>query len=214
MLKFLSDLFDGLSDLLEQILDFLGIQKKGSSSSKQTPSNNVPVAPVFPTEVKPQLETELKLGADVQPQYRKSKSILTYREGIFYNSLIRAVDNNRHQVFAKVRLADFLWLANEPENRKFHQNQILCKHIDFLLCDKFSLAPILGIELDDSSHKLPEHQERDKFKDDLFSSIGLPLLRMDLQSKYSSYYLRRQIEAKLKEVPSSEIESPNSIGGS
>ena len=73
----------------------------------------------------------------------------------------------------------------------------MCKHVDFLLCSKPSLAPILGIELDDSSHKLPEQQERDKFKDILFSSVGLPLLRMDLQSDYSSDFLRQQIKESL-----------------
>ncbi|SRR6266498_2881042 len=193
-----------LSDLIEWFLDLLGLQKKGSSSSSQISSGRAPVAPIFPTEVTARPETELRLEADVQPQYRKNKSILTYREGVFYNSLINAVDDNQYQVFAKVRLADFTWLANQPENQKFHRNQLMCKHVDFLLCNKSSLAPILGIELDDSSHKLPEHQERDKFKDNLFLAVGLPLLRMDLQSDYPSDYLRQQIEEKLKGFSGSE----------
>jgi len=64
-----------LSDLFEWILDLLGLQKKGSSSSRQTSSENVPVAPIFPTEVTARHETELRLEANVQPQYRKNKSI-------------------------------------------------------------------------------------------------------------------------------------------
>ena len=201
MLKF-------LSDLIEWFLGLFGFQRKDSSqSSSQTPSSNVQVAPSFPTEVKPRPETELGFGANVQPQYRRNKSILTYREGVFYNSLIGAIDETRYQVFAKVRLADFFWLANEPENRKFHQNQIMCKHVDFLLCSKPSLAPVLGIELDDSSHKLPEQQERDKFKDVLFLSVGLPLLRMDLQSNYSSDFLRQQIEESFGKFSNNKGES-------
>ena len=201
MLKF-------ISDLIEWFLDLLGFQRKDSSrTSIQPPSSNVLVAPSFATEVKPRIEPELGLEANVQPQYRKNKSILTYREGVFYNSLIGAIDESQYQVFAKVRLADFFWLANEPENRKFHQNQIMCKHVDFLLCSKPSLAPVLGIELDDSSHKLPEHQERDKFKDTLFSSVGLPLLRMDLQSNYSSDFLRQQIEESLGKFSNNKVES-------
>ena len=190
-----------LSDLIEWFLDLFGLQKKGSSSSSQTSSGSVPVAPIFPTEVTARPETELRLEADVQPQYRKNKSILTYRESLFYKSLIEAIDNNQFQVFAKVRLADFTFLANQPKEQKFHRNQLMCKHVDFLLCNKPSLAPILGIELDDSSHKLPEQQERDKFKDNLFLAVGLPLLRMDLQSDYPSDYLRQKIEEKLKESP-------------
>ena len=206
MSKFIADF---IAKVKENILDLLGVQRKDSpSSSGQEQSGNVQqISPTFPTEVRPRPETELRLEANVQPQYRKSKSILTYREGVFYNSLIGAIDETRYQVFAKVRLADIFWLANEPENRKFHQNQIMCKHIDFLVCSKPSLAPVLGIELDDSSHKFPEHQERDKFKDTLFLSVGLPLLRLNLQSNYSSEFLRQQIKEKLAQFSPGKGES-------
>ena len=86
-------------------------------------------------------------------------------------------------------------------------NQILGKHVDFLLCNKDSLLPILCIELDDKSHELPDHQDRDNFKNKLFELVGLPLLRVKLQKGYSSRYLRDLIEWKLKEslVKSEEI---------
>ena len=80
-----------LSDLIEWFFGLFGFQRKDySQSSSQTPSSKAQVAPSFPAEVQPRPETELRLEANVQPHYRKSKSILTYREGVFYNSLISA----------------------------------------------------------------------------------------------------------------------------
>jgi len=136
----------------------------------------------------------------IEPVYQKQKSILTDSESVFYKVLIKAVGSQYH-IFAKVRLADFVWLANESETQKYHLNQILGKHVDFLLCDNNSLSPMLCIELDDKSHELPDHQERDNFKNKLFESIGMPLLRVKLQNGYSSSYLYDLIEWKLKESP-------------
>ena len=136
----------------------------------------------------------------IEPIYEKQKSILTDSESVFYKVLIKAV-GSQYQIFAKVRLADFVWLVNESETQKYHLNQILGKHVDFLLCDNDRLSPMLCIELDDKSHQLPDHQERDNFKNKLFESIQMPLLRVKLQNGYSVTYLNDLIEWKLKEIP-------------
>ena len=144
------------------------------------------------------ISAELGLSSSDAPEYRKSKSILTYRERILYRALGKAIDNE-YLVMAKVRLADFVWLANEPEDRKHHTNQILCKHVDFLLCGKFQLEPLLVIELDDPSHQWPGHQERDKFKDDTFAAIGVPILRVIMQDSYSIPELSNRIKDAIRE---------------
>jgi hypothetical protein len=141
--------------------------------------------------------TELPLGSPVLPEYRKSKSLLTFRERILHSALRRANDND-YALFVKVRLGDFVYLANEPQDRKFHVNQILCKHVDFLFCDKVTLEPLLVVELDDSTHKQPDHHERDKFKEETFSAIHLPLLRISVQSDYNQQWLRKQIQELIR----------------
>jgi len=50
------------------------------------------------------------------------------------------------------------------------------KHVDFLLVRSNDLAPVAGIELDDSSHEEEDRQQRDVFVDEAFASAGLPLL--------------------------------------
>jgi hypothetical protein len=55
-------------------------------------------------------------------------------------------------VFAKVRLADLLYLPKGTQGRQAAFNRIQSKHVDFLLCSKDAVRPLLAIELDDSSH--------------------------------------------------------------
>ena len=159
------------------------------------PGNEVVKQPLPIGKITPQLE----LSTDEPPHYRLSNSLFTFQEGKFYRVLVQAA-GNRYQIFAKVRLADFVWLANYPREQKYHKNQILCKHVDFLLCERGRFAPVLVIELDDSSHKLPDHQARDEFKDKLFEAVGLPLLRLDLQKEYSAQHIREQIDEKLQKL--------------
>lgn len=143
------------------------------------------------------IEQTLEIGADVPPQYRKQKSVLTFRERIFFKVLLQAAEN-QYQVFVKVRLADVVWLANEPKDRKDHIYQILCKHLDFVVC-RNGQEPELAIELDDSSHKKYDHQLSDQTKEKILQMAGLPLVRIKVQEKYDVQELREMMQ---KTIPS------------
>lgn len=179
---------------VKSILEFLGESK---IETQPGPEGNV----------SKQLETQesqrdiarpidLGLSSTDIPKYRKSKSLLTKPEHILYQALVKA-NENEFAVFAKVRMGDFVFLANEPQDRKFHVNQVLCKHVDFLFCKNQSLEPVLVVELDDSSHKQYVHTERDEFKNRTFDAIGLPYLRIKIQPEYKFEALRIQIKEKI-----------------
>ncbi len=165
-----------------------------------------PTAPKAETPTPPIAigEPELGLAAAVPPEYRQRESLFTYRERAFFKALIEDV-GGQYSVFAKVRLADILWLANEPENRKYHSNQLHCKHFDFLLCEKGTYKPLLVIELDDSSHDKYEHRERDEFKDKVCAETRLKLWRPRVQQTYPKGFIaeqvRRQIQGTVVEQP-------------
>jgi hypothetical protein len=142
-------------------------------------------------------EPEMGLSADVPPVYRQSKSLFTFRERVFFQALLEDV-GSQYAVFAKVRLADIIWLANEPENRKHHINQLLCKHFDFLLCEKGTYKPVLVIELDDSSHDKYEHHERDEFKGKVCEDIGLRLWRPRVQQEYPKGSIAGQVRGQIQ----------------
>ncbi|HKZ86517.1 MAG TPA: DUF2726 domain-containing protein [Anaerolineae bacterium] len=145
-------------------------------------------------------EPEMGLAAPGEPpQYRRRESLFTYRERVFYRALMEDI-GSEYQVFAKVRLGDFVYLANEPTDRKYHLNQIQCKHVDFLLCDNKSQQPLLAIELDDSSHTKYDHRESDEFKKDLFNKVGLKLLRVQVRQKYPKGEIGSQVRSSMQEA--------------
>ncbi len=175
---------------IKQILNWLWGRKE--SVAPPTPTEVVPSTP--PTAIR---EPELGLAAAVPPEYRQSKSLFTFRERVFFQALLEDV-GGQYAVFAKVRLGDIIWLANEPENRKYHINQLLCKHFDFLLCEKGTYKPLLVIELDDSSHDKYEHHERDEFKDKVCEDIGLKLWRPRVQQEYSKGFIAEQVRSQIQ----------------
>ncbi|MCI0475261.1 MAG: DUF2726 domain-containing protein, partial [Anaerolineales bacterium] len=143
-----------LFELLKRFWNWLTGQKAGAIPS--TPPKG---------ETRPTIgEPELGLASGEPPKYQQRDSLFTYRERVFFKALIEDV-GGRYVVFAKVRLGDVLFLANEPADRKYHNNQILCKHLDFVLCERGTYKPLLAIELDDSSHDKYDHRERDEFKE-------------------------------------------------
>ncbi|HRA89373.1 MAG TPA: DUF2726 domain-containing protein [Planctomycetaceae bacterium] len=108
--------------------------------------------------------------------YRQRDDFLSASELSFYRVLISSI-GGEHLVCPKVNLADIFFVARPNENRSY-RNKIDRKHVDFLLCDSKSLKPILGIELDDSSHSRRDRQERDEFVDQVFKAAGLPILHV------------------------------------
>jgi hypothetical protein len=134
--------------------------------------------------------------ANNPPDYRKQQSVLTYYEREFYRLLQRQFGQEYH-ILAMVRLGDVLWLAKEAQDRKFFSNQIQCKHLDFVFCDRLKTEPVLAIELDDSSHHWQSRWERDQFKDKACERAELPLLRFKAQSQYDRDEITRQIRQRL-----------------
>jgi len=168
------------------------------------------VAPTAPPKVEPSIpptairEPELGLAAAVPPEYRQSKSLFTFRERVFFQALLEDV-GSQYAVFAKVRLGDIIWLANEPENRKYHINQLLCKHFDFLLCEKGTYKPLLVIELDDSSHDKYEHHDRDEFKGKVCEDIGLKLWRPRVQQDYPKGFIAEQVRSLIQGTAAKQL---------
>jgi hypothetical protein len=189
-----------LRRFLKWLLQLLGAESEVAPTKEAAAKTETALKPevTAPSSLPPKITApELRLATPEPPQYRKSKSLFTDYEHVFYGVLLEAV-NTDYQIFAKVRMADFVWLANEPEDRKFHKNQIQCKHVDFLLCDKETLRPLLVLELDDSSHRKYERRESDEFKDKTFKVIGLPIRRIPVQSHYSIPELREQIRSAIQ----------------
>lgn len=129
-----------------------------------------------------------------QYSYEKASSLFTRPERSFLPVLEQAV-GSKAKVYGKVRIADIL----EPQkghSRRYWRGafrRISQKHFDYVLCANDDLRILCAIELDDSSHKRKDRQERDAFVDEACASAGLPLLHVTVSSSYVIEDVRRRV---------------------
>lgn len=173
----------------------LGQPTSAADTTPVVPPAALP-APPPPAVTLPPPPPQLDLHTTEGAQFGRKASIVTQPEGRLYHALLLAVDGH-YTVMAKVRLWDFVWLVNEPPERKQHLSRLSCRHVDFLLCDPQKLKPLLVIELDDYSHKKPEAIAADRYKNELFQAAGLPILRLN-HPNYPPRRLREMIAAAVE----------------
>jgi len=126
--------------------------------------------------------------------YLKKDYLLTEAEKKFYFILSEMLGND-YLIFSKVRMADLLYLPKMSNSKYYHyQNKIQSKHVDFLICDKESIKPLLAIELDDSSHSELNRIARDMLVDKIFESAKLPILHIKVSGSYDKEKLLNQIK--------------------
>lgn len=113
------------------------------------------------------------LNCDV---YKLKNSIVTNREMQLYKQLQNEIPN-RYLICPKVGVKDFIQITEKKDYMK-HFGRISQKHIDYLICEKETLKPVLGIELDDKSHQKGNRQNRDEFVNAVYENIGLKILRI------------------------------------
>jgi hypothetical protein len=128
-------------------------------------------------------------GINVNPEkseelpYRLRDDFLSQAELSFYH-VLRTVTGDNAVICSKVNLADIFFVVKPNENLAY-RNKIDRKHVDFLLCDAQSLRPIVGVELDDASHKRADRQARDAFVDSVFKTAELPLIHVPARATYN-----------------------------
>lgn len=105
-----------------------------------------------------------------------AKPLLSPPEARFHE-VLAAISGGRVHIMCKPRLADVF--DHAKENGAFQA--ISQKHVDFLVCRPGDWMPMLGIEVDDSSHNREDRKKRDWFVNNLFAHVGVPLLRIPIQ---------------------------------
>ncbi|MBL7163709.1 MAG: DUF2726 domain-containing protein [Anaerolineales bacterium] len=126
--------------------------------------------------------------------YQLKETFLSYAELVFYKQLSLAVPPNV-AILIKTRLADIFKIDRSivpySSESRLYFNKISQKHVDFLLCHADTMNPLVGIELDDSSHQKPDRVSRDELVDNIFEAANLPLVRIQVQSTYDKGEIAR-----------------------
>lgn len=127
--------------------------------------------------------------------YKKKKYLLTINEKNFYEVLKSAIENTDYYICPMVRMADIIYVDRKKTDKwQYHFNKIVGKHVDFLLCNKETMVPLIAIELDDKSHKRQDRIERDSFVNDAFISANIKLLRFKTNNSYNLNEIKGRLE--------------------
>ncbi len=131
--------------------------------------------------------------------YKKVDNLLTNAELNFFKVLSLAILETDYYICPMVRLADIIQV-DASNNYISHFNRLRAKHIDFLLCDKYTFKPLIAIELDDVSHTKGNRIERDDFLNAALKSAGLKLVRLSVFYTYNLSEIRELLDIKAPEL--------------
>ena len=130
--------------------------------------------------------------------YRRKACLFTRDERRFYDAL-RAATGDRFLLFAQMRLIDLIEVPRGQRGSPYWYAKSRQKHVDFVLCDRETVTPLLAIELDGASHRTAIQQQRDAEKDEVLRQAGLPLLRIETQKAgYTAKALAAAIGEKIR----------------
>jgi hypothetical protein len=132
--------------------------------------------------------------------YRR-KSLLSPAELEFYNVLKLAV-GDRFLILLKVGVRDLCEITHREVNEAAF-DRLAAAHMDFVLCDQATLAPVVAIELDDSTLYARDRAERDTFMKELFRVIGVALIHQRVQMGYDPAAIARWVDAAISRSPGS-----------
>ena len=92
--------------------------------------------------------------------YRRRPHLVSKGERAFWVPLYKAVQG-KYRVFCKVRLQDVVAAPDDLPDEHHWFTKIRGYHVDFVICDPQTTAPLLVIELDDRRHReRPRHARR------------------------------------------------------
>lgn len=114
----------------------------------------------------------------------------------FFDILVEIL-GNQYYVFPQIHLCNILDNKVIGQNWKAAFRHINEKSIDFVICDKAYIKPLLAIELDDRTHEREDRKERDVEVERILKDAGLPLLRFENHGNFNKEEIKNVVLEKL-----------------
>lgn len=133
---------------------------------------------------------------DYTNYYESKKYIITLNELNLYKILLEIAKELNLIILCQVSLYSIIQTKNK---NNIYFNKIRSKSIDFVLVREKDCKINLCIELDDKTHNYQYRIERDKFINQLFSDLQIPLLRIKSSTNYDKELIKNMIKSNIKE---------------
>jgi len=128
--------------------------------------------------------------------YKRKDFFMSRPEHEFFDILVEIV-GSQYYVFPQVHLDDILDYKVKGQNWKGAFRHIDQKSVDFVICDKAYIKPLLAIELDDRSHEREDRKARDGEVERILSGSDLPLLRFGNNGHFDKEYIKNDLAKKI-----------------
>jgi hypothetical protein len=141
--------------------------------------------------------------------YKKKTTLFTPVERNFLQLLEVAI-GDKYRVVCRVKLGDVLQVRKNTGKQSSRQAQARAssKYLDFVLCAKEDLSPMVAIDLVHLNGKVGYKSQRDWFVNGALESANIPHLRIKVKPGYKPQEIRECIEAKLNAIRYKEPQVP------
>ncbi|UAA39391.1 DUF2726 domain-containing protein [Paraneptunicella aestuarii] len=140
--------------------------------------------------------------------FKKRSNLFTPVERNFLDLLETAV-GHQYRIICRVRLTDILDVRKNTAKRTLRtaMQRASGRHLDFVLCDKQDLTPVVAVDL---VHDRGDgyKTQRDWFVAGALDAARIPHLRIKVKAGYKPQDIRACIEAKLAPVRFKEPKKP------
>ncbi len=111
-------------------------------------------------------------------RYLPKRFIMNKNEYRLFKLLSDALANTNYYIVPQVHLDELVRPFNTAD-RVYSFRHINQKSVDFVICDKKGMVPLLAIELDGNSHNNLSTQDRDAEVTRILKEIGLKFIRFN-----------------------------------
>lgn len=124
--------------------------------------------------------------------YLRKRFLMNGNEYKFYKKLESAI-GFEYKILPQVHFDELVTPAKGSGNRIFSFRHINQKSVDFVVCNKTTLVPLIAIELDGKSHLQQKTKDRDLEVERILKEVNLPLLRFDNNDDIDTVGIKEKI---------------------
>lgn len=128
--------------------------------------------------------------------YKRKDFLMSRAEHEFFDILVGIV-GNQYYIFPQIHLSTILDNKVVGQNWRGAFRHIDEKSVDFVICDKAYIKPLLAIELDDRTHDQDKRKERDSEVERILNKAGLPLLRFGNHGHFDKEEIKKIVLEKI-----------------
>ncbi|MCC2617432.1 DUF2726 domain-containing protein [Aestuariibacter halophilus] len=130
--------------------------------------------------------------------FKRKENLFSPAERRFLELIEQAV-GHQFRIICRVKLSDIVSLRQNTDKKTAHAalSRASTKQLDFVLCSKDDMNPIVAIDLVHGQGKEGHKAQRDWYVSSALDAARIPHLRIKVKPGYSVQEIRDCIEAKL-----------------